>query len=148
MIYSNSIEDVKVENLTGFFIGWPNPPSSQVLLNILKNSGYFVVAIDDENNRVVGFITCLTDNVLTVYIPLLEVLPEYQKLGIGSELIRSVFKKFSNIYEIDLCCDEELQDYYSRFGMKKSYGMTLMKYEYQSGEARGDYAGVREDMEE
>lgn len=135
IIYTDTINDVQRKEISGFFAGWLNPPSSEVLLNLLKNSDYFVIAIDDQCNKAVGFITCLTDKILTVYIPLLEVLPEYQNMGIGSKLVEKIFKKLHNIYKIDLCCDKELQDYYARLGMDKIYGMTLIKYEYQSGAA-------------
>ncbi len=38
--------------------------------------------IDDINNKVVGFITAISDGVISAYIPLLEVLPKYQNMKI------------------------------------------------------------------
>ena len=35
----------------------------------------------DDAGRVVGFVTAISDGVLSAYIPLLEVLPEYQGAG-------------------------------------------------------------------
>jgi ribosomal protein S18 acetylase RimI-like enzyme len=133
IIYKDSIDNTLEENFQGFFVNWPNPPSVKVFLELLKYSDYFVIAVDETNGKTVGFITSISDRVLTVYIPLLEVLPEYQGMGIGSELVRRVFEKFDDFYKIDLCCDEELQDYYSGFGMVKVFGMTRKKYEYQNG---------------
>ena len=71
---------------SGFFDGWPNPPSRANFYRILQNSTYVWLAVDKDSNKVVGFINAISDKVLTAYIPLLEVIPEYQKQGIGSEL--------------------------------------------------------------
>ncbi|WP_218212220.1 GNAT family N-acetyltransferase, partial [Pseudomonas sp. 2822-15] len=76
------------EMLQGFFVGWPNPPSSHTHLKLLEKSTHIVLAVDDENEQVVGFITAISDGVLSAYIPLLEVLTEYQGRGIGKELVR------------------------------------------------------------
>jgi len=65
MIYTSSIENVTAENLDGFFVGWPNPPSPQIRLELLKNSDEIVLAIDEDYGRVVGFITALTDRTLS-----------------------------------------------------------------------------------
>jgi len=56
-------------------------------LKLLKNSYKIVVAIDNSCNKVVGFITSISDGIISAYIPLLEVLPEYQQQGIGKELV-------------------------------------------------------------
>jgi ribosomal protein S18 acetylase RimI-like enzyme len=131
--YKDSFKEIKIETFEGFFVGWPSPPSVETFIELLKNSDYFVIAVDEEAGKTVGFITCITDRILTAYIPLLEVLPEYQKMGIGSELVRRVTEKFDDIYKLELMCDEELQTYYSKFGMKESRGMMIVKYQHQSG---------------
>ncbi|MCE1245221.1 MAG: GNAT family N-acetyltransferase [Firmicutes bacterium] len=133
IIFTDDIRSVSIEKLDGFFIGWPNPPSREVFLKLLDGSDYAVVAIDESNDNVVGFITCISDNILTAYIPLLEVLPEYQNQGIGAKLMRMVFEKYHHLYKVDLCCDLEMQEYYSRFEMIKIHGMSRIKYQHQSG---------------
>lgn len=132
--YQVSIEDITSERLGGFFVGWPDPPSSQVHLKILTNSDEIVLAVDRGTGNVVGFVTAVTDGILSAYIPLLEVLPEYQNRGIGRELVRRVLEKLGDIYMIDLTCDPGLQPFYERFGMKTSTGMMLRNYQRQSGE--------------
>jgi len=86
----------------------------------------FIVALD--GNKAVGFITALSDGVASGFIPLLEVLPEYQKQGIGSELVKRMLVKLKGIMNIDLTCDAVIQPYYERFGMLRSSGMILRKY--------------------
>jgi predicted N-acetyltransferase YhbS len=70
---------------------------------------------------------------LSAYIPLLEVLPEYQNQGIGKELVRRILEELQDFYMIDTVCDEKLQTYYEKFGMLKSAGMILRNYKKQSG---------------
>jgi ribosomal protein S18 acetylase RimI-like enzyme len=117
----------------GFWVGWPNPPSPETHLRLLRGSDHVVLAIDDESGMVVGFITAISDGVLTAYIPLLEVLPDYQHRGIGGELLRRMLDRLGSIYMVDLLCDAELQPYYERFGMQRATGMFLRNYAAQSG---------------
>ena len=105
--------------LKGFFVDWPNPPNQQTHLKLLKKSSKVIIAIDDKTNQVVGFITAISDGVLSAYIPLLEVLPEYKNKGIGKELVNRMLKELDDIYMIDLCCDDDLVPYYEKFGMRK-----------------------------
>ena len=59
---------------------------------------------------------------MSAFIPLLEVLPEYQRRGIGSELVRRMLLLLADTYMIDLCCDEELVGFYERFGLADGSG--------------------------
>jgi hypothetical protein len=79
IIYSDNIENINPDMLKGFFEGWKKFPSPERHFEILKNSDYKFIAIEDGSKKVVGFINAISDNVLTVYIPLLEVLPEYRQ---------------------------------------------------------------------
>ncbi|MBU5210196.1 GNAT family N-acetyltransferase [Heyndrickxia oleronia] len=133
MIYKNSLDEVSSDMLDGFFVDWLNPPNPQTHLKLLKNSSKVVIAIDNNTNQVVGFITAISDGVLTAYIPLLEVLPEYKNKGIGKELVKRILKELDDIYMVDLCCDDDLVPYYEKFGMRKSNGMIVRNYEMQSG---------------
>ena len=133
MIYKTTIENIKVEQLHGFFVDWPNPPSPQTHLKLLQNSSKVVIAIDPSTNKVIGFITAISDGVLSAYIPLLEVLPEYQGQGIGQHLVEKMLEQLDNIYMVDLCCDEHLIPYYEKFGMFQSTGMVKRNYKMQAG---------------
>jgi ribosomal protein S18 acetylase RimI-like enzyme len=44
-------------------------------------------------------------------------LPEYQRRGIGSELVRRVLVRLNGLYMVDLTCDAELVPYYERLGL-------------------------------
>lgn len=132
--YRESAAGITSEMLPGFFVGWPNPPSPTTHLKILKQSSHIVLAFDTEQNRVVGFINAISDNILCAYIPLLEVLPEFKNLGIGGRLTATMLEKLKRFYMIDLICNEELQPFYKRFGMGPYSGMVIRNFKRQSGE--------------
>ena len=61
-----------------------------------------MVAVDLDEARIVGFISVISDGILCAYIPLLEVLPEYQGRGIGSALVRRALAELEGFYMVDL----------------------------------------------
>lgn len=131
--YLYTTDKIESDQLEGFFAGWPNPPSRETHLRLLKNSDQIVVAIDTANKKVVGFITAITDHVLAAYISLLEVLPEYQKQKIGTTLVSKMLEQLRDYYAVDLLCGEILQPYYEHMGMRRATGMFIRNYERQSG---------------
>ena len=82
VFYTSCIDDISVENLGGFFVGWSKPLTPEQHYAHLCKCACVVAAID--GGRVVGFVSALSDGLGCAFIPLLEVLPEYQKQGIGS----------------------------------------------------------------
>lgn len=133
IVYTESLDGITSDKLNGFFVGWPNPPSPETHLQILKGSSHFVLAIDVQTGQVIGFINAISDGVLNAFIPLLEVLPTYQKQGVGAALVRQMLDKLRQLYAIDLICDTDLQPFYERFGMKPYSAMLLRNYDRQSG---------------
>ena len=126
--YTDSVEEITTKMLIRFFEGWKKPHTPEEHLKILHNSDHIVLAIDREKNRVVGFITALTDDIQSAFIPLLEVLPDYRRQGIGSELVSRMLRKLEGIAAIDLTCDPDVQKFYSKFGMLPSVGMSIRHY--------------------
>jgi len=131
--YTDSTADLCPDQLAGFFVGWPKPPSPERHLEILKAASHVVLAVDDTTGRVVGFIYAISDGILSAYIPLLEVLPEYRRQGIGRELVRQLLEQLKDFYMVDLICDEDLRPFYEKLGMKYHGGMIIRNYNCQSG---------------
>ena len=123
IVYRDTLDGITPNRLRGFFVGWPFPPSPEHHLRLLQGSDYCVLALDGPGGRVVGFVTALTDGVLTAYLPLLEVLPDYQARGVGSELMRRMLQQLEPFPNVDLLCDPELQPFYARFGLQPVRGM-------------------------
>ncbi|MCK9525230.1 MAG: GNAT family N-acetyltransferase [Limnochordia bacterium] len=129
--YTDELDGIQLG--AGFFEGWPNPPTQEAHRRILQKSYVAFVAVDTSAGRVVGFVNALSDGVLSAYIPLLEVLPDYRRRGIGANLVKAILGELKELYMLDLCCDQELQGYYEKLGMVKSYGMIHRNYQAQSG---------------
>lgn len=127
--YIYSVNNIQPEQLEGFFTNWVDPLSPEIHLKLLQNSDEIVLAIDDETNKVVGFVTAITDKVISAYLPLLEVLPDYRSKGIGSELVRLMFKRLQEFYMVDLLCDSKLQSFYVKLGMQAVTGMCIRNRE-------------------
>lgn len=133
--YTDYVSGITADQLQGFFVDWPNPPTPDTHLRLLHGSDAVELATDEETGQVVGFATAITDGVLSAYVPLLEVLPAYQGQGIASELVRHLPKKLNHLYMIDLLCDADLQPFYEKLGMRPATGMMIRNHARQSGGA-------------
>lgn len=132
--YQSTLEGIEAAHLMGgFFENWPNPPDAATHLRLLQGSYRAWLARDGETGPVVGFINATSDGVLSAFIPLLEVLPEWRKQGIGAELVRRMLHSLEHLYSIDLVCDPQLEGYYARLGMRPLHAMTHRNYARQSG---------------
>lgn len=118
-----------------FFEGWPFPPSEETHQKILKNSYRSIVAIDQSSDEIIGFITIISDGILSAYIPLLEVVRSYRGRGIGKELVRLALNHLQDFYMVDLSCDEELMPFYESFGMTPARAMIRRHYDKSKGRA-------------
>ena len=128
--YVDSLDGIAPGQVTGFFAGWRNPFPPEEHLRMLAGSDRVVLAVDEESDRVVGFVAALTDEVQGAFITLLEVLPEYQNRGIGQGLMRRMLDdQLRDIQTIELMCDMDLVPFYTRFGMKPASGMVLRRRE-------------------
>lgn len=131
-IYTDVLDGVTPAALRGFFVGWPDPPSPDTHLRLLHESHAVILAIEDE--RVIGFITAISDGVLSAYIPLLEVLPEHRGRGIGIELARRMRDRLAGLYMVDLLCDDDVAPFYERVGgFTRAGGFSHRSYAMQSG---------------
>ena len=125
--YTESLDGIETRQLDGFFVGWPHPPSPETHLRLLSGSDYVVLAIDAETGQVIGYVSALTDGVLSSFIPLLEVLPTYQGRGIGQALMSRILAQLGHLPNVDLMCDPDVIPFYERLGMKPCSGMVMRR---------------------
>ena len=130
--YRHSAEGIVPKQLVGFFVGWTHPPAPEAHLRILHGSAHVVLAVDQELDRVVGYITAISDGVSCAYIPHLEVLPGWKGQGIGTKLMNQMLETLKDIYMIDLLCDADVQPFYDRLNMIRCTGMVVRNYARQS----------------
>ena len=121
--FTNTCDALNANQLEGFFVGWPKWPDAQKHLEILQGSHAVWLAMDGE--RCVGFINAISDGVFYVYVPLLEVLPDYQRQGIGSELVKRMLDSLKPMYAIDIVCDESAASFYHQQGFSRCVGMVI-----------------------
>jgi ribosomal protein S18 acetylase RimI-like enzyme len=131
---SQSLDGIYENNLNGFFQGWPTSPNPKTHLTILQNAKYRAIATHAGSHQVIGFVYALTDGILSAYIPLLEVRPEFRKLGIGKCLVMDLLVQLQGYYMIDVCCDEEVIPFYQKLGFTRiAAGMVRRDYSAQGG---------------
>jgi ribosomal protein S18 acetylase RimI-like enzyme len=134
IVYRDDAGGVGPAELEGFFVEWPQPPSPERHLEVLHGSDHVVLAVEEGSGRVVGFVTAVSDGVLSAFVPLLEVLPEYRGRGIGTELMRRLLGRLEGLYMVDLGCDEDLVPFYERLGLRRVGAAVGMR---RPGTARG-----------
>ena len=131
--YTDELTGITAAHLQGFFAGWPNPPSPHTHLALLRRSTYAVVAREGPDGPIVGYVTAITDGILSAYVPLLEVLPSHQGQGIGRALMRRMLTLLSEYYMVNLLCDPDVQPFYARLGLSPATGMMRRAYDRQAG---------------
>ena len=130
--YTDSLEGITADHLRGgFFAEWTRPLTPEIHLRALRGCDGVILALDDTTGNVVGYVTMISDGVLSAFIPNLEVLTAYQGQGIGSELMRRMLAKLSRIPNIDLMCAPNVQPFYARLGMKPLVGMAIRKHDHE-----------------
>ncbi|MEJ7793179.1 MAG: GNAT family N-acetyltransferase [Gaiellaceae bacterium] len=127
VVYTTDVSGLTAADVRGFFADWPTPLPPERHLEILRGSHTVVLARDGAVGSVVGFVTAVSDGVLSAFIPLLEVLPDRRGQGIGSELVRRILAELDSFYMVDLVCDPELEPFYQRFEMMLLSGMALRR---------------------
>jgi GNAT superfamily N-acetyltransferase len=133
--FRSDLAGVEAEHLTGFFVGWPDPPVPHRHRAILAGSHAVEIAVDESTGQVVGFINAISDGILAAYIPLLEVLPAFQGRGIAGTLIERLLARYADLYMIDLCCDEDVAPVYESRGFQSALCMAMRNFDRQSAES-------------
>lgn len=127
--YSKNTSALDGLDLSGFFYGWPQKPNETTLRTSIQCADYVVLAIDRKKNKLVGYITAITDHVLVAYIPFLEVEKHYQRRGIGRILLDTLLEEIGDLYMIDLACDKKLANFYKEAGFRSWHAMIKRNYD-------------------
>ena len=119
IVYNDKKNDLPSEQLCRLFIsaGWSdgkeNPEMLQQFNTPFINSTFVISAWDEE--RLVGAVRVLSDQVIRSVIYDLVVLPEYQNKGIGRELIRRCVEHNPDS-EWLIQTTADIADYYVKLG--------------------------------
>ena len=90
-------------------VGWSNYTSNPTMLQNALEHSLFLISARDEDGKLVGFLRAVGDGYSILYIQDIIVLPEYQRQGIGTQLLRQTLEHFKDVYQIILTTDSELK---------------------------------------
>ena len=90
-------------------VGWTNYKTNPTMLKNALEHSLFLISARDEDGKLVGFLRAVGDGYSIVYIQDIIVLPEYQRQGIGTQLLRQTLEHFKEVYQIILTTDSELK---------------------------------------
>lgn len=106
-------------------VNWLSANYADRLVKALQNSETVISAWDGE--KLVGLINAIDDGELTAYAHYLLVNPEYQKMGIGRELIERLKKKYEGyLYLILIAENKDVQYFYEKMGFEAEENATPM----------------------
>jgi ribosomal protein S18 acetylase RimI-like enzyme len=90
--------DIDLDQLTVLFnsVGWERRTADRGRLAQLVRGSMFVVSAW-EGDRLVGFARGISDGATNAYVSTVAVLPEYQKRGIGRELLQRLIADHDGI---------------------------------------------------
>ena len=89
IIVYRDTHEVDLDQLTVLFnaVGWERRTADRGrLAQLVRGSTYVVSAWDGD--RLVGFARAISDDAFNAYISTVAILPEYQRRGIGRELVQ------------------------------------------------------------
>lgn len=107
MITIKKQEIVKLEDVLNLYqaVGWTNyTHQPEMLEQALSHSLVIYLALD--GNAVVGLIRLVGDGFSSVFVQDLIVLPNYQRQGIGSLLMKEALKDYKDAYQVQLVTEE------------------------------------------
>lgn len=98
-------------------VGWTNYARSPDMLEKAYRRSLLVLAAY-EGERLAGVIRVVGDGCSIVFVQDVLVLPEYQRRGIGTALVRAVLERYSHVYQMELATDntEKTSAFYRSLG--------------------------------
>jgi GNAT superfamily N-acetyltransferase len=113
-------KDITIESVLPLYIRnqWAAAEKPDELLKALMNSHTLITAWADE--RLVGLGNAISDGHLVVYYPHLLIMPEFQRKGIGRQIMRVLSDKYRGIHQQILLADDQAIDFYKKCGFRRA----------------------------
>jgi GNAT superfamily N-acetyltransferase len=103
---------------------WSSAEKPDALLFALSNSEMVISAW--HQNVLIGLGNAISDKALTVYYPHLLVLPSYQNMGIGREIMKRLQVPYINFHQQILLAINDAVPFYEKLGFRHSQGVKAM----------------------
>ncbi len=121
--YRDGLQHVDLRQLAQLFerVGWHHRTCDpERLARMVQGSTYGVLALDGDT--LVGIVRAISDGAFNGYVSTVAVLPEYQRRGIGRELIRLLLDGRDHIQFV-LHADPRVSSFYLRCGFRAAADM-------------------------
>lgn len=108
-------------------VGWSNYlKNKETLLKGIEASLFVVGAFDGD--ELIGLIRVVGDGFTIIYIQDILIKTDYQRQGIGNQLISLVIKKYQSVRQKILLTDNQahLKDFYNKNGFKTTEELNLL----------------------
>lgn len=105
-------------------VGWTNYTNKpDTLKKAYENSLLTLGAYDGD--KLIGVIRTVGDGFSVVFVQDILVFPEYQRKGIGTQLLREVMDRFSEVYQMELMTDNtpKTMSFYQSLGFVRADDM-------------------------
>ena len=82
------------------------------------------------SDRLVGIIRAVGDGLTIVFVQDIIVVPEYQRKGIGTKLLKTVMERYKDVYQMELMTDntEKTKAFYRSVGYTASDDMGCVAF--------------------
>ena len=116
-------ENFRLEEIINLYqsVGWTNYLERfDILEEAYANSLCVLGAYDDD--RLIGIIRAVGDGQTIVFVQDIIVLPEHQRKGIGTKMLKAVIDKYKYVYQMELLTDntEKTKAFYRSVGFTAS----------------------------
>jgi len=105
-------------------LGWSSADKPSALLAALAGSHQVVTAW--HGDRLVGLGNTISDGALVVYYPHLAVHPDYQRRGIGREIVRRLRARYADFHQHAVLADGDAVDFYQKCGFTRPAAVQAM----------------------
>ena len=118
LIFQEDLERVDWERLADIYgRAYGNRMPVQRIENIFRRS--YVTSLAYLDGQLVGGIYAFFDGELDATIHGLAVVPDFQRRGIGTQLIKSILSAFPKHIAVLCTAEEKYQDFYRKFGFQR-----------------------------
>jgi GNAT superfamily N-acetyltransferase len=93
----------------------------------LVNSHSLITAWDGD--RLVGLANAISDGFLVVYYPHFVVHPDYQRKGIGKEMMTRLMERYEGFHQHSVIADREAVAFYEKCGFEQSVCSAMWIYD-------------------
>ena len=100
-------------------VGWRNYYEQPEMLKKAYEGSLCILGAY-EGEKLIGIIRAVGDGHSIVFIQDIIVYPEYQRRGIGTELMCALLRRYGNVYQIELATDdtEKAKAFYESMGFR------------------------------